>query len=599
MHAYIIHMLPERFLQERLRVCPCSPDRPWRLVVYSDEVVPGNALSADNRRKMWVIYISFVELGPAALSREDSWFCVTAKRSSEVAKVAGGISQVFSGVLRFMFGESGFNIKTAGIYLPLGGAIGGTRLFAELGVILQDGGAHKLVWHCKGDAGTRFCMLCRNLVSLESDLVAEDSTKLLACSVIHEADLDFATDSDIRGTVRRLAAHADRETKAEFIMRQQAVGFTHEPYSILLDQALESYVAPATQFSHDWMHAIFVHGVFNTVMYLFLEGIIADGGKNVYDIVYDYLALWRWPRRIASSNLKDVFGKKRAFNSRRAQSIKCTASEGLSLYPVLAYFVQAVLQPSGRCPDMCKAYLLLADVIDMLTAVPRGTVTPARLRRRVRAFLQGCEAAGWRSCMHPKFHWLVHLPRHLEQHGTLMTCWVHERKHRMVKRYGAEMCNTRDYDRSILSEITCHHLSETTLPGTFSFDVALLEPHPASQRVRGFLKQELLIDQDFVVSAEARVSAFATCAQRDVVLVSVAGCLEAGEVLLHTEVGGIPCSLISFWTLREIDVAKGSAEWLTHASASRFVYTSSILHAAIHMTCRDGVARTLLPCDVR
>ena len=42
---------------------PSSHDKPWRLVLYSDEVVPGNNLSPQNNRKVWLIYWSFLEFG--------------------------------------------------------------------------------------------------------------------------------------------------------------------------------------------------------------------------------------------------------------------------------------------------------------------------------------------------------------------------------------------------------------------------------------------------------------------------------------------------------------------------------------------------------
>ena len=51
-------------------------------------------------------------------------------------------------------------------------------------------------------------MLCRNLVSYKSGLIDEAGDELLAMNIIHERDLDFATDADIHGTVHRLADFA-------------------------------------------------------------------------------------------------------------------------------------------------------------------------------------------------------------------------------------------------------------------------------------------------------------------------------------------------------------------------------------------------------
>ena len=153
-------------LLDRLQLHPCSPERPWRLIVYCDEVVPGNALSHDNKRKFWILYFSFLELGPVTLQMEEAWFCCLARRSREVSKLAAGISQVVAVVLRHFFGELGCNLRTGGMVLrsPTGCQ---RRLFCGLGMVVQDGGAHKLLWHCKGDAGTRPLLqtLIRNLDS--------------------------------------------------------------------------------------------------------------------------------------------------------------------------------------------------------------------------------------------------------------------------------------------------------------------------------------------------------------------------------------------------------------------------------------------------
>ena len=68
---------------------PSFSCKPWGLVFYSDEVTPGNALKANNRRKMQAIYWSFAQFGPDALSHERSWFLLTCVRSKTVDKCAG------------------------------------------------------------------------------------------------------------------------------------------------------------------------------------------------------------------------------------------------------------------------------------------------------------------------------------------------------------------------------------------------------------------------------------------------------------------------------------------------------------------------------
>ena len=46
-------------LLQHFRGNPCSPERPYGLILYADEVTPGNVLAHSNQRKLWVMYFSF------------------------------------------------------------------------------------------------------------------------------------------------------------------------------------------------------------------------------------------------------------------------------------------------------------------------------------------------------------------------------------------------------------------------------------------------------------------------------------------------------------------------------------------------------------
>lgn len=50
---------------------PSSLARPWKLVLYMDEILPGNQLAYTNERKMWGFYWTLLDFGSAALSDED------------------------------------------------------------------------------------------------------------------------------------------------------------------------------------------------------------------------------------------------------------------------------------------------------------------------------------------------------------------------------------------------------------------------------------------------------------------------------------------------------------------------------------------------
>ena len=85
------------------------------------------------------------------MSHEEAWITKTAKRSSEVAKVQGGMSLVFSEIIKNMFLRE-HSLSDVGILVK---TVSGKslRIFAKLHMFIQDGGAHKITWHCKGDGG--------------------------------------------------------------------------------------------------------------------------------------------------------------------------------------------------------------------------------------------------------------------------------------------------------------------------------------------------------------------------------------------------------------------------------------------------------------
>ena len=100
--SYFMRECPDfaRLFDQRLLARPCTPDSPWRMILYLDEATPGSALRPDNRRKGWLVFFSFVELGAELLCREEFWLPFGFRRSVIVKKVRGGLSAVFKSVLR-------------------------------------------------------------------------------------------------------------------------------------------------------------------------------------------------------------------------------------------------------------------------------------------------------------------------------------------------------------------------------------------------------------------------------------------------------------------------------------------------------------------
>ena len=258
----------------QLQIYPSSPENPWRLVLYSDEVTPGNVLNPNNERKFQAVYFTFLELGIHALSREEAWFPIMTEYSKVINRVEGNMSCVFGKIVKAIFDPDRFDLQTAGIRLP-----DGTRLWAKLSIFLQDGAAHKLTWNSRAGA-CRLCLLCKNVFTEQSEFADADGTKLLRCNVVHESGLVKATDADLRATARYLESKSGTMRKTPFTTLQQALGMTYVVGSLLLDRSLDSLILPTLQYMHDWMHTLYADGIANRMVYLLFESFLDAGHRT-------------------------------------------------------------------------------------------------------------------------------------------------------------------------------------------------------------------------------------------------------------------------------------------------------------------------------
>jgi hypothetical protein len=585
------------FLQRTHERNPSSYERPWNVIVYGDEVDPGMALAAVHNRKIWMFYWSLREFGPLALSDEDFWFTIAAKRACDMPRISNGISNVCRTMCKAIWLGDNDDPRVVGINLFDQFDGSPITIYATLGGFLMDGAAHKELWGVKGYNGLRLCILCLNLFSRASRINEEDGTEGICCSITDPDQLILATRNQIYATVDRLAAKRLTDTPHVFEVREKAVGFNHMPDGILLEPALRDLVDPTEHFIIDSQHTLFIDGVANVCAYLVLEALFQDealGGRwtGVFAAVGVFLGEWCWPAqgKTKGHNIADIFSSRRVDAWRKAEHIKCTAGEMRSMYPVLAYWFARFTH--GKCPLQIRAYLLMTDMIDAILGVPYGHVSKAEVRSRVRVFLLACRAAGWEDYMKPKFHWLAHVLGEL-------TCWTLERKHKVPKSYAIEHRSTENYDWAVLSEVVCEHLSVLEQPDFGSLVVGCIGKVVAAPATLCGIVQDALGLHDvpsshFVTNRTARFGAAGSCTIRDVVMMQCDGEHYAcGEVWAHIQLGDHCCTLVSRWDLESWDDDGGLARFRTR-DAPELWETSDIVGVCTYRRYAN-VAVVLIP----
>jgi len=226
---------------------------------------------------------------------------------------------------------------------------------------------------------------------------------------------------------------------------------------------LAPYLRVVSHHMVDWMHTLFVSGVFNIIAHLFADALEPTNGYQRYA---DYLQPWEWPKKMAStSQMRKICTPKSIRSNIDAHKMKGSTSELLYVYSIVVHMTEEYVG-MGVFKAAATVLIKFAIIVDLLLMVPRGNVDPCTLHVAVTDFMAAVVMAFSVECLTPKFHQLQHLARQLFLHLMLLSCWVHERKHNMLKQYCQDVRNTCTLEASVLGEVTIRQLNELkTTPG--------------------------------------------------------------------------------------------------------------------------------------
>ena len=242
---------------------------------------------------------------------------------------------------------------------------------------IQDGQGHKYAWSVKGDSGSRFCCLCKNVFAVSNaaptkeEEEEEEELELSAVSkFVKHSQLQLASSEEIIASWQRTQARAATCTQQELAMWEQACGIKCTAEALLLCKELEALLFPAEQFCHDWMHGLVSNGIMNICCFLLLESL------ECVQMLHGYAQKWTRPASLKGTNAAQLLKPQRMAKHKRSGKLSCSASELLSLLPVLAHFCRAVCVPAGAHLAKVNAFLALSTVLEMLQSLWHGGGVP-------------------------------------------------------------------------------------------------------------------------------------------------------------------------------------------------------------------------------
>lgn len=502
-----------KFFKEILSRKPCTRDHPIKVIVYSDEVRPGNQLRHQNARKIQVCYWSLECFGLTNLSNERLWFILSICRSDVVKELPGKMSQ-FMKISMQMFMEP-YDLRS-GIILDFFDGSKAT-IFGRVSILLGDEAALKETLDCKGAAGTFFCALCANICDHKSQLHSHDTRGYLQPSTCLDLDLFRPnTDESVMETLRELSRWKATLPKTRFQKKEQEAGWNLNQNGLLLSGL---QIGAASSIMFDWMHVYVASGIWQLEVMQLLTELQRVGITQA--MLHRELQAWHWPERISS---RSVSGQKIFAKKQEGDSVKCSASEALSVYTVLRCILIRFLR-SGQCrgiEDHIDSFVKICRVLDLLQSLKRGHTKASTLHEAVAGHLTAYQKAYGTERWLPKHHYSLHLARLYSFHKTLCSCWTHERRHREIKRYASQNPNTHaGFEKSIVVDALHLQLSELDSSSVESFSVGILDAAECTLHAKVYFRALMDVDGDFEVSNTACFHPGSVCSADDVVFLKI------------------------------------------------------------------------------
>lgn len=191
--------------------------------------------------------------------------------------------------------------------------------------------------------------------------------------------------------------------------------------------------------------------------------------------------------------------------------VKCSASEALSVYAALRLFVLETIQEgvSAAIDAARKSFLAVCQVLDLLTS---KKYTKDSLLAAIQFHLNCRLGAYGSSRFQPKCHYVMHLPFFVnERTQTLQACWIHERKHKELKRFATDASNTNRshaWEKNLLKQVVLSQMTSLE-EGTFiraAYRLGVTNPAPSD--LVGYIRGVLQLGPFAPAAVDMSTSAF-------------------------------------------------------------------------------------------
>ena len=451
------------------RAVASAGGEPLRMILYMDEVTPGDALALWHGSKFWAMYFIFLDFGPDMLQCEALWLPIAVLKHDTCVGVDGGLSCAVRLLLRHMLlGPGGLARQGAGV--QLGGAQKLVR--ARLVHLLADMDAHRALWLYTGASGYRPCMRCAN-ICMKKGRPAPGEFSILCSRWAHFAP---QTDEDVWKLFDDLGVQKATLGKTAYKALETKKGLHYHPLGLLADKELREHVKPSMM-AYDPMHNLWANGVVGVEVGCFLKA-CKKKLKVTFADVRRFVQKWTLPKCRRGGWQKAMFSK--SHESSCAKHFRAGASELIGCFPLVVAFAEERIAPNRGMQREVESLRACARMVDLAMAgksLQRTSV--AECIASMEVLMDSHQAAYGSKHIKPKHHYAFH---NAAEELKALDCFATERHNKMLKAVGDCVNNHTRLEEAVLGGALLEQVRQ--LEAMKNDDCALEGKGSASEELR-------------------------------------------------------------------------------------------------------------------
>lgn len=159
------------------------------------------------------------------------------------------------------------------------------------------------------------------------------------------------------------------------------------------------------------MHTMLANGVMSVELHTLFSSLRQSASKFTFAMFREWVgADGVFPRGRIKINVPEVFSNVREQAGYRDGMFKASASETLTVYPLIRYFVEVVVAPLGLVPAERDSFLACCHTMDTLQNMIKHDIADlAELLPAIRAHFRAYVKAYGSDGIRPKHHYMWHM----------------------------------------------------------------------------------------------------------------------------------------------------------------------------------------------